>query len=154
MAVERWRPFRRRLWDPFRELEEIERFFEEWPFPRPFWSRRGLVRREWSPALDMFDKGDKIVVKAELPGVNKDDIDISVVGGVLTIKGERKGEEEVRDEDYYCCERYRGTFYRAVQLPADVDVDKIEASYENGILEITLPKVPEVKPKKITVTVK
>jgi HSP20 family protein len=102
----------------------------------------------------MFDRADKVVVKAELPGLKKEDIEISVAGGVLTIKGERKVEEEVKDEDYYCCERFRGTFYRAIQLPTDVETEKIEANYADGILEITLPKVPEVKPKKIEVKVK
>ncbi len=97
---------------------------------------------------------DKVIVKAELPGVKKEDIDISIAGGVLTIKGEREVEEEVKDEDYYCCERFRGTFYRAIQLPTDVETEKIEANYADGILEITLPKVPEVKPKKIEVKVK
>ncbi|HAL62313.1 MAG TPA: molecular chaperone [Chloroflexi bacterium] len=153
MAVERWRPrwFRRR--EPFPELEEeMERLFEEWPF-RP-WTRRALVVREWAPRVDMFDRADKVIVKAELPGVKKEDIDISITGGVLTIKGERRAEEEIKDEDYYCCERFRGTFYRAIQLPTDVETEKIEANYADGILEITLPKVPEVKPKKIEVKVK
>lgn len=153
MAVERWRPRWFRRWGPFREMEEeMERLFEEWPF-RP-WSRRALAVREWTPQVDMLDRADKVVVKAELPGVKKEDIDISVTGGVLTIKGERKVEEEVKDEDYYCCKRFRGTFYRAIQLPTDVETEKIEANYADGILEITLPKVSEVKPKKIEVKVK
>jgi len=152
MAVERWRPRWFRRWEPFREWEEeMERLFEEWPF-RP-WTRRALVVREWAPRVDMFDHADKVIVKAELPGVKKEDIDISVTGGVLAIKGERKAEEEIKDEDYYCCERFRGTFYRAIQLPTDVETEKIEANYADGILEITLPKVPEVKPKKIEVKV-
>ncbi len=157
MAMERWRPgwwLRRR--EPFREMdEEMERLFEEWPFRwvTP-WSRRALVAREWAPRIDMFDREDKVVIKAELPGMSKEDIDISITGNVLTIKGEHKVEEEVKDEDYYCCERYRGTFYRAIQLPSGLETDKIEANYENGILEITLPKAPEVKPKKVTVKVK
>ena len=102
----------------------------------------------------MFDREDKVVIKAELPGMSKEDIDISITGNVLTIKGEHEVEEEVKDEDYYCCERYRGTFYRAIQLPSGLETDKIEANYENGVLEITLPKAPEVKPKKVTVKVK
>jgi len=132
----------------------MERLFEDWPFRWRPWSRRALAVREWTPKLDMFDRGDRVIIKAELPGVNKEDIDLSVAGGILTIKGERKAEEEVEDEDYYCCERYRGSFYRAIQLPADVDTDKIEANYENGVLEINLPKVPEVTPKKISVSIK
>ena len=157
MTLGRWRPrWGLRGWGPFRELEEeMERFFEEWPFRwRGPWTRRALAVREWAPRVDMFDREDKVVVKAELPGVEKEDIDVSVTAGVLTIRGERKAEEEVRDEDYYCCERYRGTFYRAIQLPADVETEKINASYENGVLEITLPKVEEVKPKKISVSIK
>ncbi|MBC7264168.1 MAG: Hsp20/alpha crystallin family protein [Chloroflexi bacterium] len=159
MAVERWRPrWSLRAWEPFREMEEeMERFFEEWPFrgrpPFP-WSRRALMAREWTPRVDMFDREDKVIVKVELPGVKREDIDVSVVGGVLTIKGERKGEENVRDEDYYCCERFRGSFYRAIQLPTEVDADRIEATYADGILEITLPKVPEIKPKKVSITIK
>lgn len=153
MAVERWRPRWFRRWEPFRELEEeMERLFEEWPFGP--WTRRALVAREWAPRVDMFDRADKVIVKAELPGVKKEDIEISVTGGVLTIKGERKVEEEVKDEEYYCCERFQGTFYRAIQLPTDVEREKIEANYADGILEITLPRVPEVKPKKIEVKVK
>ncbi len=155
MAVERWRPHWARERDPFREMEEeMERFFEEWPFRWRPWTRRALRAREWTPRVDMFDRQDRVIVKAELPGVNKEDIDVSVAGGVLTIKGERKPEEGVKDEDYYCCERYRGKFYRAIQLPTDVDTDKVEANYKNGVLEITLPKVPEVTPKKISVSVK
>lgn len=155
MTIKRWRPHWARRWEPFRDLdEEMERFFEEWPFRWHPWTRRALAMREWAPRLDMFDREDRVIVKAELPGVDREDIDISVASGVLTIKGERKAEEEVKNEDYYCCERYRGSFYRAIQLPADLDTEKIEASYENGVLEITLPKVPEVTPKKISVSVK
>jgi len=102
----------------------------------------------------MFDREDKVVINAELPGMGKEDVDISVTGNILTIQGERKAEEEVQDEDYYCCERYRGTFYRAIQLPSSLETDKIEATYDEGILEITLPKSPEVKPKRIEVKVK
>jgi len=102
----------------------------------------------------MFDREDKVVINAELPGMSKEDVDISLTGNILTIQGERKAEEEVKDEDYYCCERYRGAFYRAIQLPSGLETDKIEATYDNGILEITLPKSSEVKPKKIEVKVK
>jgi len=135
--------------------EEMEPLFEQWPFGwvTP-WSRRALAVREWGPRVDMFDRPDKVVIKAELPGMNKEDIDISVSGNVLTIQGERKAEEEVKDEDYYCCEQHRGAFYRAIQLPSGLETDNIDATYDNGILEITLPKAPEVKPKKIEVKVK
>ena len=103
---------------------------------------------------NVFEKEDKFVVKAELPGMREDDIDVSVVGDTLTIKGEKKTEAEVKEDDYYHCERSYGSFFRSVALPSHVDAKKIEASYEEGVLEITLPKVPEVKPKKVPVTVK
>lgn len=149
MAIERWRPFR--------ELEEeMERLFEEWPFRRrPWWPPRWRMReRAWAPALDLFDQEDKLVVEAELPGVDKDTIDVSVVGGALQIRAERKPPAEVKDEDYYCCERPRGSFYRTIQLPTDVDVGKIKAEYADGVLRVTLPKTPAVKPKKISIKVK
>ena len=95
-----------------------------------------------------------MIAEVELPGVDKDDIDISVVGDVLTIKGERKADEESKDEDYYCCERSYGSFFRSITVPAAVDTKKIEASYENGVLEISLPKAPEVKPKKVEISAK
>jgi len=82
------------------------------------------------------------------------DIDVSVVGDTLTIKGERKAESEVKKEDYYCCERSYGSFFRSISLPSHVDDKKIEASYADGVLEINLPKIPEIKPKKISVSAK
>jgi len=102
----------------------------------------------------VFEKEDKFVVKAELPGMKEEDIDISVVGDTLTIKGERKAESEVKEEDYYCCERSYGNFSRSIAVPPNVDAKNIEASFEDGVLEVNLPKVPEVKPKKIAVSAK
>ncbi len=96
MAMERWRPFR--------ELEEMERRFGDL-FGRPFlpavWRRIPMVEMVWAPAIEVFEKEDKFVVKAELPGMKEEDIDVSVVGDTLTIKGERKAESEVKEEDYY-----------------------------------------------------
>ena len=135
----------------------MERRFEE-TFGRPFlptvWRRLPLEERGWAPAIEVFEKEDKFVVKAELPGMEEKDIDVSVVGDTLTIKGERKAESEVKEEDYYCCERSYGSFFRSIAIPSNVDTKKIEASYENGVLEVSLPKAPEVKPKKISVSVK
>jgi len=108
----------------------------------------------WMPAVDVLEKDDKFVVKAELPGMKEEDINVSVVGDTLTIKGEKKTETEVKEEDYYRCERAYGSFYRSIPLPSTVDSAKIEASYEDGVLEVTLPKAPEVKPKKIAVSAK
>lgn len=113
-----------------------------------------MEERGWAPAIEVFDKEDKYVVKAELPGMKEEDIDVSVVGDTLTIKGERKAETEVKEEDYYCCERSYGSFFRSIALPPNVDTKKIEASFEDGVLEVSLPKAPEVKPKKIAVSAK
>lgn len=147
-------------WRPIRELDrvfdEMERTFEE-IFGRPFYPvtwRRSPVVRAWSPPLEVYEKEDEYVVRAELPGMKKEDIDISLIGDTLTIKGERKAEEEVKSEDYYLCERCYGSFERSVTLPAEVDTAKVEAKYEKGILEVRLPKVPEAKPKKLEIKVK
>ena len=158
MTMERWRPrWGITPWRPFRELEDMERRLDE-VFGRPFlpalWRRFPLETRGWAPAVDVFEKADKFVVKAELPGMKEEDVDISVVGDTLTIKGERKAETEVKDEDYYCCERSYGSFSRSIGLPSTVDAKKIEASFEDGVLEVSLPKAPEVKPKKISVSAK
>ena len=148
----RWgiRPFR-----PFRGLTELERTFEdvfERPFMMPSFYFRPDGERGWMPAIDIYEKEDKYIVKAELPGMKEEDIDVSVVGDTLTIKGERKTEEEVKDEDYYRCERAYGSFMRSISLPSEVEADKIEAKYEDGVLEVSLPKAAEVKPKRVTVS--
>jgi len=155
MAMEGWRPGRGLVpWRPFREMEEMERRFED-IFGRPFipamWRRIPVVEMGWAPAIEVFEKEDKFTVKAELPGMKEEDIDVLVVGDTLTIKGERKAETEVKEEDYYCCERSYGSFSRSIALPSSVDAKKIEASYEDGVLEVTLPKAPEVKAKKVAV---
>jgi len=158
MVMERWRPGRGLIpWRPFRELEDMERRFEDilgQPFLPAVWRRIPTVEMGWAPAIEVFEKEDRFVVKAELPGMTEEDIDISVVGETLTIKGERKAETEVKEEDYYCCERSYGNFSRSIALPSTVDAKKIEASYEDGVLEVNLPKAAEVKPKKISVSAK
>lgn len=158
MTMVRWRPGRGIVpGHPFRELEEIERRFED-ILGRPFWPvvwrRIPTEAMGWAPAIEIFEKEDRFVVKAELPGMKEEDVDVSVVGDTLTIKGERKAESEVKEEDYYCCERSYGSFSRSIVLPSTIDASKIEASYEAGVLEVSLPKAAEVKPKKIAVSAK
>jgi HSP20 family protein len=154
MTLERWRPrWAIGRWQPFRELEEMERHFAD-VFGRPFWQRLPIEEKGWVPPIEVFEKEDKFVVKAELPGMKEEDIDISISGDTLTIKGERKAETEVKEEDYYCCERSYGSFLRSLALPSTVDASKIEAGYEDGVLEISLPKATEVKPKKVAVSTK
>jgi HSP20 family protein len=146
-------------WAPPKEIERwFDEFLEEPFFPRmwrkfPRW-RRLKELEEISPSVDMFDKEDEIVVKAEIPGVEKENISISLSDNMLTIKGEMKKEEEVKEEDYYYSERSYGSFSRSLNLPAKVQAEKIKASFKNGILEIHLPKAEEAKPKEIKVEVK
>lgn len=157
MVMEKRRPSRDiRRWQPFMELDELERRLEHtfrWPF---LFALRyfPVVEKDWTPAIDVFEKGDRFVVKAELPGVKEEDIDVSVIDNILTIKGEKKTESDVKEEDYHRREFPYGRFFRAIGLPVDVDANKIEASYEDGVLEITLPKAAKVKPRKVTVSAK
>jgi len=153
MAIQRWRP-----WD---ELREMERHMDEMtrhPLmmgARPLvWWRVPTEELGWTPSVEVYEKGDNFVVRAELPGMKKEELDISVLGDTLTIKGERKTESEVKEEDYYRCELCYGKFSRSVALPTAVEAGKVEANYENGILQITLPKAKEAKPKKIEVKIK
>jgi HSP20 family protein len=153
MAIERWRP-----WDEFREMERwmdqmVRRPSRVWGRPLVWW-RVPTEAVGWVPAVEMYEKVDKFIVRTELPGMKKEEIDVSVVGNTLTISGEKKAEAEVKDEDYYCCEMCYGKFSRSVDLPTAVDAAKVDASYENGILEITLPKVEAAKPKKVAITTK
>jgi HSP20 family protein len=153
MAIERWRPrWGLSPWRPFRELEEWERRFDDL-LGRPLW-RLPVEGKSWMPAVDVFEKEDRFIVKAELPGMKEEDIDISVVGDTLSIKGEKKTETEVKEEDYYRCERSYGSFYRSIPIPSNVDANKIEASFDDGVLELVLPKSAKIKPKKIAVSAK
>lgn len=156
MNVVRWTPSRSLIpWRLLRELEEPIRHFDSifgTPYLPALWRRLPTIDHEWVPAIEIFEKEDKYVVKAELPGMKEEDVDISVADDTLTIKGERKTENEVKEEDYYCCERSYGSFFRSIHLPSNVDAKKIEATYEDGLLEISLPKATEAKPKKVKVS--
>ncbi len=148
MALMRWLPGREL--DRFRrEIDRMfDEFFSEERFPALF-GQEGFA----FPAIDVYDDGDKIVVKAELPGVNKDDIEIVVKDNELVIKGEKKKEEEVKEENYYYSERSFGRFVRSIRLPVEIKADEVKARFKNGILEIELPKVEEARPKEIKVQV-
>ncbi|MCZ2845912.1 MAG: Hsp20/alpha crystallin family protein [Candidatus Bathyarchaeota archaeon] len=142
-------------WEP-REMKHLRDFFGDVfdfdiiPQSRRL-RRRWLEGGEWSPLVDVIDKKDKIIAKAELPGVDKKDIKITLSDNTLTIRGERKEERETKKEDYYCCERVQGSYSRTIALPVEVDNTKIKASFKNGVLEVTLPKAEEVKPKEIEI---
>ena len=154
MVLERWRPSR----DLFpsqilREMEETARQLDSL-FGRPLlsatWRRLPAEEREWTPAVEVFEEEDRYVVRAELPGLKEEDVEVSVGEGTLTIKGEKKTEHEVKEDDYHWSERSYGSFLRTIGFPSNVDADRIEAHHENGVLEISLPKAAEVRPKKTT----
>jgi HSP20 family protein len=105
------------------------------------------------PALDVYEDKDRIVVKAELPGMTKDDIQISISDNVLTIRGEKKREEEDTGKDYYRSERAYGAFIRSLALPTEINPDRVEAMFKNGVLEIRLPKSEAAKKKEIKINV-
>lgn len=125
---------------------EMDRLFED------FFRRGGLLREwRWSPAVDVIETNDTVTVKAELPGLEPKDVDISVSNDTLTIKGEKKEEKEEKGKTFYRAERSYGSFCRTVNLPTSVEAENAKADYKNGILEITLPKSEKVKAKKIPI---
>ena len=136
-------------WSPFRDWDmPISRFFED------MWGDVDLPRKAWAPDVDLKETDHAYVLKADLPGMNKDDISVSVEEGVVTLRGERRHEEEkTEDGGYHRIERRYGSFQRAFRIPGGVDSDKVTAEYKNGVLELTLPKREEVKPKQIDVKV-
>lgn len=143
-------------WDPLRDMvslrEAMDRLFEE-SFVRPrSWLApvEGVVRL----ALDIFESDDDVVVQASIPGVKPEDIDISVTGDTLTIKGETQEEKEEKTGNYHLRERRYGAFQRSISLPTQINADKAKAEFEHGVLTLTLPKVEEVKPRSIKIKTK
>jgi len=140
--------------DPFRDVmgiqDRMNRLFEDL-LTRGRGSEEGLGAGAWMPAVDIYETDDDVVVKAELPGVEKSEIGVEVKGGVLTLRGERKHEKEVKEENYHRVERAYGTFLRSFTLAASVEEDKVSAKLANGVLEIHLPKKAEAKPKQIKI---
>ena len=141
------------IWDPFREMEElVDRYNRS--------ARKSLVKHDdktfevgdWMPAVDISETEDAFVVKAELPGVDKDDVNVKIENGILTIRGEKKTKAE--DKKNHRIECTYGSFVRSFTLPQTTKSDSIEAEYKNGILNLTIPKSEEVKPKEIEVKIK
>ena len=140
-------------WEHFRELNTVRDMMYR-VFEAPFMRVPALWEREpntMSLALDVMENPDSYVVKASVPGIKPEDIEVTIDNNMLTIKGETKEESEHEDGNYHLRERRSGSFYRSVSLPANVKEDKIEAVNENGVLTLTLPKAEEAKPKKIEV---
>lgn len=140
---------------PFSELSTLRgemdrlwnRFFEDSPLA-------SLLDRGWAPMADISETKDKLLIKAELPGLGPEDISVSLSGDLLTIRGEKKREKEEKDEHHYCLERYSGEFQRSFRLPVEVQGDKVEAVFEKGVLTLSLPKVATAHKKEIKIKVK
>lgn len=148
-----WRPVENLRREVDRLFEDFDRDFWRAPFRRSFHDIEPLLRRglSWgaAPAVDIVDKNDAYQVIAELPGMDEKNIEVKLVNGSLTIKGEKRDEKEEKKKDYYLHERSFGAFERSFALPDEVNIDKIDASFSKGVLTVTLPKKPEaVKPEK------
>lgn len=145
-----------RFWAPF---DETEKWFED-VFKRPFPFAPSLLSRwkipdmeEIVPSVDMFEEKNEVVIKAELPGMKKEDIDISLTDNTITLSGEKKKEEKVEKKNYYRVERSEGSFRRSFRLPAEVQTDKAEANFRDGVLEIRVPKTEEAIKQKVKVSI-
>lgn len=140
-------------WRPYRSMEsvqdEVNKVFDSF-FGTPAMSGREDV---WTPDVDIIEDKDSITVNVDIPGMKKDDIKVSVHDQSLTIRGERRYEKEDKDKNYHRTERMYGAFSRTFSLPSTVEGDKIKANYKDGVLKIELPKVEEVKPKEIPISV-
>lgn len=141
-----------KLWEPFRDLvsmrDDMDRLFETF-----FGTRPQSFDDFWRPAVDIEENNGNLMVRAEIPGMTKDDIKVSVQDDLLTISGERKQENETKDKTFHRIERCYGKFRRMIRLPAQVDADKVKASYKDGVLNVTLPKPESLKPKNIDVEI-
>ena len=143
-------------WDPFRDLvalqDRMNRLFDE-SVRNVRTGDEALSSATWSPAVDIYETANEVVVKAELPEVNQSDIDIQVENNTLTLRGERKFDKETKQENFHRIERAYGVFSRSFTLPSTVDQERIKADYKDGILRISLPKREASKPKQIKVAI-
>jgi len=135
------------------EVPAVSRLFEEFFNDFPFMGPGGETRDGWVPSVDVLEKDGNLILRAELPGMTEKQIDLKIEGDTLTLKGERKMEKEDKKSNYHRVESFYGSFARSFRLPDSVDYDKVSAEYKNGVLTITLPKKPEVKPREIPVAV-
>ena len=155
--MERWRPFSGVMEhrDPYRVSEmqgEVNRLLESF-FGRPTTAMAPTGERMWAPAADIWEDKDNVVLTFEIPGISDKDVNVSITDGVLSVRGERRFDRAMKDESYHRLERVYGKFERNVQLPMPVQPDHVKAVYRDGVLEITVPKAEEVKPKQIKIDV-
>jgi HSP20 family protein len=145
-----------RLWDPMKELSALQgrvnRVLED-TFGTPLHRAEQPGAGTWAPAVDIFETASEIVLKAEVPGIARDQVHVEVDDGVLSLRGERKFEKEVKEENYHRVERVYGAFHRSFTLPDSVDPDKVRAELRDGVLEVRLGKREQAKPRQIQVKV-
>ncbi len=143
-------------WEPVRELNtiqnEMNRLFNTFFEPSEAQGGAPAPTRRWLPAMDLVESGDEFVLRADLPGLSENDVNIELEDSVLTISGERKSEHEQRKEGYYRLERASGSFSRSLTLPEGVDPEKVQASFDRGVLEVRIPKPEQRKPRKVTIS--
>jgi HSP20 family protein len=139
-------------WEPVRELDSLQSDMNRL-FDRFFGSTsgNGPTQRRWIPAMDIAETDDSVVLRSDLPGVKEDDVQIEVKDGVLTVSGERRDEHEEKGEDFHRVERSFGRFSRSLSLPDGVDPDKVEANFDNGVLEVRIPKPEETQPTRVEI---
>jgi HSP20 family protein len=152
MRVERWSPFRgegfRDLWEMRNQMNRVfDGFFGSRPRPSP------VLEQVWAPSIDIYETKDDLVVTAELPGVKEKDVHLSIVENVLSLRGHRGPAPDAKEESYHRIERWTGNFERHIQLPIPVQGDRVRATYRDGVLEIRLPKVEQIKPREIKIEV-
>jgi HSP20 family protein len=146
MALMRWNPTR----DLLSIRDDMNRLFNEF-FGRTEGQEGSWASGAWAPPVDIHETDDALILKAELPGFSKDDVNVELKDNSLTLKGQRQDEKEVKEEQYHRRERTYGSFQRTFMLPATVDSEKVTASYKDGVLELRLPKREAAKPKRITI---
>src|SRR5918996_1704561 len=139
-------------WDPIRELDSLQGDMNRL-FDRFFEGRtaNGIGSRRWIPAMDLVETDDHLVLRGDLPGMTEDDVDIEIKDNVLTVSGERKSEHDERGEGFHRVERAFGSFSRSLTLPQGIEPDRIEAKFENGVLEVQIPKPAEAKPTRVQI---
>jgi HSP20 family protein len=141
-------------WDPFRDVvtlrERMNRMFED-VFSGRAEEGRDKTTSTWAPSVDIFETEKELVLTAEIPGIDEKDIEIKIEDNTLSLKGERTFEKETKEENYHRIERSYGSFYRAFTLPNSIDPERIQATHENGVLKITMPKRDELQPRKVKI---
>ena len=144
-------------WDPFRDLvtlqDRMNRLFED-SLSRSKTTDQEMAMGAWTPAVDIYETPEQIVMRADLPGIAEKDIDVRIENNVLVLRGERKFLKEAKEEDYHRIERSYGVFSRTFQLPGTIDQNKIQAVHQDGVLEVRLPKREDTKPRQVKIDIK